>query len=129
MSEKLLSKVQSSSKQFLSDAKRSQRKGQALMNALYMCDEELYTAITGTDADCFYDDKRIPEFTKAVEEALDDNETIVLDEDVTLVWKCDYCGHREYVLPTFFQENGNPRCQHCNVDEDMNYVETRVRNI
>lgn len=38
------------------------REGQALMNALNLCHPGVYEAITGTDADCFYDDSRIPIF-------------------------------------------------------------------
>lgn len=39
-----------------------QRKGQALMNALGYVAPELYDMVTGTLADCFYRDDRIPAF-------------------------------------------------------------------
>lgn len=38
------------------------RQGQALMVALSEINPELYKTITGTEADCFYDDKKIPSF-------------------------------------------------------------------
>ena len=37
-----------------------QRKGQALMNALRYESPELYTIISGTPIDCFYDDRKVP---------------------------------------------------------------------
>jgi len=43
------------------------RKGQALMVSLQMSNEDLYNAITGTDADCFYDDSKIEKFQNAIE--------------------------------------------------------------
>jgi hypothetical protein len=43
------------------------RKGQALMVSLRMSNEDLYFAITGTDADCFYDDSKIENFQNAIE--------------------------------------------------------------
>ena len=36
------------------------RRGQALMNALYTLSPVTYNAISGTEADCFYDDNKIP---------------------------------------------------------------------
>ena len=39
-----------------------QRKGQALMNALRRVAPILYDMVSGTDADCFYDDNRIGAF-------------------------------------------------------------------
>lgn len=39
-----------------------ERRGQSLMNALCCLDKNLYDAIHGTEADCFYIDKRIPAF-------------------------------------------------------------------
>lgn len=39
-----------------------QRRGQAWMNALADVDSELYGVIHGTDADCFYNDHKIPAF-------------------------------------------------------------------
>lgn len=38
------------------------RKGQCLMNCLYVVDEELYAKISNTEADCFYLDSKIPLF-------------------------------------------------------------------
>lgn len=38
------------------------RKGQNLMNALYELNPDLYKQITGTEADCFYQDKNIHKF-------------------------------------------------------------------
>lgn len=43
-----------------------QRRGQALMNALAVTDFDSYQNVTGTDADCFYNDNLIPNFRKAV---------------------------------------------------------------
>lgn len=40
----------------------AQREGQALMNALYFIDAEMYDEIHGTDADCFYSDDKILAF-------------------------------------------------------------------
>lgn len=42
-------------------SKKSQRKGQALMNALRKHAPDWYEALTGTAHDCFYDDKKISE--------------------------------------------------------------------
>jgi hypothetical protein len=42
------------------------RRGQSYMNALYEIDKDLYNEITGTDCDCFYDDKKISTFIKRV---------------------------------------------------------------
>lgn len=41
---------------------KQERKGQALMNALYEVRKDLYEIITGTDADCFYNDDKIQLF-------------------------------------------------------------------
>ena len=38
------------------------RNGQALMNALHALAPQLYTEVSGTKADCFYQDELIPEF-------------------------------------------------------------------
>jgi hypothetical protein len=42
------------------------RQGQLTMNALFHVSPEMYNAITGTDADCFYDDKKLHAFWKRV---------------------------------------------------------------
>jgi hypothetical protein len=42
------------------------RLGQSCMNALYEVDKDLYNEITGTEADCFYDDAKIPSFIEKV---------------------------------------------------------------
>lgn len=41
---------------------RNERHGQRLMNALHGVNSVLYHQITGTDADCFYNDAKIPQF-------------------------------------------------------------------
>lgn len=46
----------------------SARAGQAAYNDLYMSDPETANAITGTDADPFYDDSRLPAFYARVQE-------------------------------------------------------------
>jgi hypothetical protein len=38
------------------------REGQSLMNALFEVNPNLYKEITGSEFDCFYDDKKIPAF-------------------------------------------------------------------
>lgn len=43
-----------------------QRRGQAWMNALREIDPELFEKISGTEADCFYDDRKIEAFKRAV---------------------------------------------------------------
>lgn len=43
-----------------------QRQGQALMNALWRVHPDLYNEIHGTDADCFYDDSKVPAFYKRI---------------------------------------------------------------
>lgn len=43
------------------------RKGQALMNALFIIDRDLYNKITGTDADPFYVDEKINKFWEEIE--------------------------------------------------------------
>jgi len=42
------------------------RAGQAMMIALNEFDSGLYERITGTEADCFYDDKKIPKFISVI---------------------------------------------------------------
>jgi hypothetical protein len=42
------------------------RLGQSLMNALREVNMELYQKITATDADCFYQDDKIPQFWEAI---------------------------------------------------------------
>lgn len=44
-----------------------QRKGQALMNALHEMNRQAYLDITATEADPFYDDKKIPLFLDTLE--------------------------------------------------------------
>jgi hypothetical protein len=44
----------------------SQREGQAMMNALRNVAPILYNMVTGTLADCFYDNDRIPAFREMV---------------------------------------------------------------
>lgn len=43
-----------------------QRRGQAWMNALHDVDAELYDRIHSTEADCFYNDRKIDAFKEAV---------------------------------------------------------------
>jgi len=43
------------------------RMGQALFNALHTVDADLYTKLTATDKDCFYDDKVVDAFLAEVE--------------------------------------------------------------
>lgn len=40
------------------------RKGQSLMNALGKINLDVYSGITGSEYDCFYDDKKIDNFKK-----------------------------------------------------------------
>ena len=42
------------------------RIGQAFMNSLYQLDKCLYARISNTDADCFYDDKKIGSFLERI---------------------------------------------------------------
>ena len=49
------------------------RKGQALMVSLQMSNEKLYHLITGTEADCFYDDSKIENFQIALEKFYNSN--------------------------------------------------------
>jgi hypothetical protein len=42
------------------------RRGQALMNALYWLDAEIYNMVHGTEADCFYDDRKIQTFLETI---------------------------------------------------------------
>lgn len=60
----LWNQVYISAKQF-----SNQRKGQALMNALFKINQHLYNEITGTSADCFYNDANIRQFDNVVQEA------------------------------------------------------------
>ena len=57
----LLSQVNTLGK-FLKSQNPELREGQAFMNALSEVNPELYKQITGTEADCFYDDEKIPTF-------------------------------------------------------------------
>lgn len=43
-----------------------ERRGQAWMNALAEVDYDLYQQISGTDADCFYNDNKIEAFKAKV---------------------------------------------------------------
>lgn len=54
---------------YFNTLKGDQRNGQALMNALRKIDVELYVKITGTPADCFYQDTLIPAFNTYVRNA------------------------------------------------------------
>lgn len=42
------------------------RRGQYLYNLLYFLDVDIACSVTGTDADCFYDDRKIPAFFSAL---------------------------------------------------------------
>ena len=46
---------------------RCMRKGQSLMNALHAIEPDLYNEITGSDADCFYNDGKMVEFEKMLD--------------------------------------------------------------
>jgi hypothetical protein len=48
--------------------KVGQRKGQALMNALFEVNPELMEEISLSEADCFFDDSRIPAFCKILDD-------------------------------------------------------------
>lgn len=48
--------------------KEGQRPGQALMNALYSLNVELYNEIVGTEADCFYRDSVTSVFYQRIAE-------------------------------------------------------------
>lgn len=51
---------------------RDLRMGQSLMNALSEVEKRLYSDITGTDADCFYDDEKIDAFwNRIIEKTLE----------------------------------------------------------
>ena len=53
--------------QFISHVTRPGiRRGQAWMNALNDVSPETYKLLTGTDADCFYDDRKIETFRRYV---------------------------------------------------------------
>lgn len=60
--------------QLIDDAARAKRGkpelryGQALMNALQDLDPEAYKVISGTEADCFYDDRVVGKFYVAIAE-------------------------------------------------------------
>lgn len=47
---------------FLKTQNPELREGQSYMNALAEINPELYKKITGTEADCFYDDSKIKNF-------------------------------------------------------------------
>lgn len=53
---------------FMKKANPELREGQCLMNALFEVNRILYIQITGTEADCFYDDKKIPDFWNKLSE-------------------------------------------------------------
>jgi hypothetical protein len=59
----LFDQVYINAKQF-----KGQRKGQALMNALFGINQNLYNKINQTEADCFYNDANIPRFDTVVQE-------------------------------------------------------------
>ncbi len=61
MNTKLLSEVDTLAR-FLRTKHPELRDGQSFMNALGEINHSLYKEITGTDADCFYLDSKIPEF-------------------------------------------------------------------
>ena len=62
-----MSFVQKMVMSFLVQARSGQlRKGQAWMNALAEVAPDLYGLVSGTEADCFYDDGKIPAFERAV---------------------------------------------------------------
>ena len=44
------------------------RVGQSYSNALADVNMKAYNEITGTDADCFYDDKKVVDFIRALNE-------------------------------------------------------------
>lgn len=53
----------------MKDENPNLRMGQALMNALHEVDVQMYSAISQTDADCFYVDDKIEVFYKAISDA------------------------------------------------------------
>lgn len=61
MNNKLLVEVDTLAK-FLRNKYPQLREGQSFMSALNEINPDLYKEITGTDADCFYDDSKTPEF-------------------------------------------------------------------
>jgi hypothetical protein len=50
--------------------RRGQRKGQTFFNVLHEMEPELADRITGTDADPFYDDGKLPDFLLRVADEL-----------------------------------------------------------
>ena len=48
------------------------------------------------------------------------------DTKIRNVWHCAECGDREYVEPSWYQDNGTPVCADC--DEDMEYIGTEINN-
>ena len=66
MNNKLLNEVHTLARHMRLQQGSQQREGQSLMNALWICNEELYKQITGTEADCFYIDGKISKFWDAV---------------------------------------------------------------
>lgn len=61
---KLKERVIQESKRFIA---QKHREGQSLMNALHLINLPLYVEITATDADCFYNDSKIPAFFNEIE--------------------------------------------------------------
>jgi len=51
---------------FTAQFKQGQRRGQAWMNALAVEAPSIWLEITGTEADCFSDDSRVPAFSDKV---------------------------------------------------------------
>ena len=51
---------------FVAHVTANERRGQAWMNALSEVDPEKYQEIHGTEADCFYDDRKIDAFRRSV---------------------------------------------------------------
>lgn len=51
---------------FVKHVTSNQRRGQAWMNALREVMPEFYESICNTDADCFYDDRKVPAFHEIV---------------------------------------------------------------
>lgn len=47
------------------------RHGQAMMNALFYENREVYEMIQPTESNCFYEDKKIPAFLSKLAEYLD----------------------------------------------------------
>jgi len=58
--------IRDASKELIRRRRFDLRKGQAMMIVLNGINKELYDKITGTENDPFYDNKKIPNFEKAV---------------------------------------------------------------